>query len=145
VGKKKPKHKWTKKTIVYSVLTVLFVPLPFILFGLSLEDDRQNKLANDSFVTVGTIEKFKYGYKSSYIVYYFFVKNETVYHRTESYPYDVKKKWNLKEGEAFELKVVKSDYSVSEFNFSKPIDTLIDKDKFSVHKYNSWIHRSIIE
>ena len=59
--------------------------------------------------------------------------------------YDVKKKWNLKEGEAFELKVAKSDYFVHEINFSKRIDTLIDKNKFSVHKYNSWIHRSIIE
>ncbi|NAS29918.1 hypothetical protein GTQ40_02940 [Flavobacteriaceae bacterium R38] len=79
------------------------------------------------------------------IVYFYFVHNDTVFHKLKNLSRGGIKKLDIKKNDCFEMRVVKNDYGIFDIDFKKKKDTLIDKRKYRVQKYNTIIHRYIIE
>ncbi|MGH1383323.1 hypothetical protein [Kordia sp.] len=143
MGRKK-KNIWTKKNIIN---LILFFGIIVVLLKINIYD--KNKLANDSFKTVGVIEKLhpkkSIGKRSKDAIYFYFIKNDIVYHKILTKTVGVINNHKIKLNDCFELKVANSSNSIYELNLTKRIDTFIDKKLYQKHDYNSFIHRNIIE
>ncbi|WP_319811648.1 hypothetical protein [Polaribacter sp. PL03] len=79
------------------------------------------------------------------VVYFYFVKNNTVYHKITDLTVNGIERLGIKINDCFEVKVVESDYGIFAIDFKKKKDTIIDKRKYRIQKYNTSIHRNIIE
>ena len=79
------------------------------------------------------------------VVYFYFVQNDTVFHKIKDLSKGVIAKLRIKNNDCFEMKVVKSDYGIFDINFNLKKDTIIDKTKYKTQMYNTFIHRNIIE
>ena len=102
------------------------------------------------FTTYATVEKLKENVRKGRfgridIVYFYFIKNDTVVHKLKQIPVKSIQKQKIKLNETFRLKVAKSDYGVFEIDFSERVDTTINKKDYKTHKYNTLIHKNIIE
>lgn len=111
-------------------------------------------IKNDSFESVAVIEKLKrhssYShrkYRSRYrdIVYFYFVKNDTVFHKITFLKDKEIDKLGLQENQTFYLRVGNNDYDVFDVSFRSPVDTIIDKRLFEVQIYETGIHRRMVE
>lgn len=60
-------------------------------------------------------------------MYFYFVKNDSVFHNLKEIPAKSIRKQKIMLNETFKLKVAKSDYGVFEIDFTERIDTLIKK------------------
>jgi hypothetical protein len=147
--KKKRKKKLINKIKLTPLLTLLILG---IFFGLifTIKTYRKNKLTRGAFKTYGTVELLKENSRKGKsgridIVYFYFVKNDSVFHKIKQIPAKSIQKMKIKLNETYRVKVAKSDYSVFEIDFSERIDTVIRKDEYRNHIYNTFIHRNIIE
>ena len=134
------------KTIGYILLFVLHI---FTLLYF-YRQNRLDKLKNNSFTTYGIVEKLKPNSPKGTItredvVYFYFLKNDTVFHKISNLSEYEIERLGIKINDCFEVKVVKSDYEIFDIDFKKRKDTMIDKRKFKTQIYNSIIHRNIIE
>lgn len=148
--RKKNRKYWTKKDKIYSILTVGIIIIPLFFVIRYNAKTRKEKLNNESFITYGTIEKLKpYARKGTNttkdLVYFYFVKNDTVYHKIKHLTSGGIKNLDIRLNNTYEVKVVESDYGIFDIDFKKKRDTLIDKRKYKIQKYNTVIHRNIIE
>ncbi|SEM31474.1 hypothetical protein SAMN04488008_1155 [Maribacter orientalis] len=130
--------------LTLSLLGVFFL----LIYGVRVY--RQNKLKKGAFITFATIEKLKENVTKGKsgridIVYFYFIKNDSVIHKLKQIPAKSIKKKKLKLKESFKVRIAKSDYGVFEIDFEKRIDTIIDKRDYNTHIYNTFIHRNIIE
>lgn len=130
--------------------------LTFIILGIfflwiySVKINRKNKLEKEAFTTYATIELLKENRikgKSGRIdiVYFYFVKNDSVFHNLKEIPANSIRNKKIVLNETFRIEVAKSDYGVFEIDFTERIDTLIKKDEYKIQIYNTFIHRNIIE
>lgn len=143
---KQKKKSSSIKTIGYILLFVL----PIFTLLYFYRQNRLEKLKNNSFTTYGIVEKLKPNFPKGTttrkdVVYFYFVKNDTVFHKiSELTEYGIKN-LGIKINDCYEVKVVKSDYEIFHIDFKKRKDTMIDKRKFKTQIYNTSIHRYIIE
>ncbi|WP_223034881.1 hypothetical protein [Hanstruepera marina] len=150
MGRKKKKKYWSKKDKVYSVLTVVGIVTCLTVLITHNRKNRAEKLENESFETYGIIEKLRPNVSKSTttrrdVVYFYFVKNDSVFHKIKYLTNGGIKNLGIKLNESYALKVVESDYGIFDIDFKKRKDTLIDKRKYKVQIYNTTIHRNIIE
>ena len=150
MGRKKKKKYWSKKDKIYSVLTVVGIIGCLTILILFNRKNRIEKLENDSFETYGTIEKLRQNVSKSTttrkdVVYFYFVKNDSVFHKIKQLTNGGIKQLGIKQNESYSLKVVESDYGIFDIDFKKRKDTIIDKRNYKVQIYNTAIHRNIIE
>ena len=150
--KKKRKKKSNKKEIssIKKIGYILLVAFPIFILIYFYGKKRKEKLENNSFITYGTIEKLRPNVSKSTttrkdVVYYYFVKNDTVFHKIKQLTNGGIDNLGIKMNDCYQVKVVESDYGIFDIDFKKRKDTLIDKRKFKVQIYNTSIHRNIIE
>jgi hypothetical protein len=151
--KKKKRKKKSKKKEPNSIKKngyILLVALPFFVLIYFNGQNRKKRLKTESFTTYGTVEKLKPNTSKGRttrqdVVYFYFVKNDTVFHKLEQLTLGGIDRLKIKMNESFEMKVVKSDYGIFKIDFKKRKDTIIDKRKHQIQKYNTSIHRNIIE
>ncbi|MGK0447791.1 MAG: hypothetical protein ACJA2M_001570 [Polaribacter sp.] len=149
LGRKKKKY-WTKKDKVYSILIVGLIVIPLFFVIRYNAKNRHEKLNSESFTTYGTIEKLRPNVSKGKttrqdVVYFYFIKNDTVFHKLEQLTLGGIDRLGIKMNYCFEMKVVKTDYGIFDIDFKKRKDTLIDKKKYQNQKYNTFIHKNIIE
>jgi hypothetical protein len=130
------------------LLIALIVGL-FAYYIIERSAEKKFLLETNSFKTLGIIEKLKENSrkgKSDYedIIYFYFIKNDTIYHKIESTNKGFIKEKNIKKGDVFELNVVKNKFNYFKINFENKIDTLIVKNKTQFEVFNTFIHRNII-
>ncbi|WP_375239855.1 hypothetical protein [Aurantibacter sp.] len=130
------------------LITIIFF---IALFYLNVEN-RNDSLTNNSFITICVIEKLKpFSFSSSTktgkndAVYFYFVKNDTVFHKNELLKRGQIKDLELKTNQYFEIRISNSDYEVFEIDYKKKKDTIIDKNDHKIQIYNSIIHQNLIE
>lgn len=130
---RKKKNIWTNKGIIN---VILFVGIIIVLLKINIYD--KNKLANDSFKTIGVIEKLhpnkSIGKRSKDVIYFYFINNGIVYHKILTKALGVINSHKIKLNDCFELKVANSSNSIYELNLTKRIDTFIDKNLYQKHK-----------
>jgi hypothetical protein len=130
----------------------LLIAIVVSLFAFYIIEKRAEKkflLNTNSFKTLGVIEKLKENSRKGKsgredVIYFYFIKNDTIYHKIESTNKGFIKKENIKEGNVFELHVVKNDFGYFKMNFENKIDTLIVKNNNQFEVFNTFIHRNII-
>ena len=147
---KRKKKNWTNKDKIYSILTVGIIIISLFLIIRNNAKNREEQLENNSFLTYGTIEKFRPNVSKGKttrqdVVYFYFVKNDTVFHKLKQLTLGGIERLKLNIYESYEMKVVESDYGIFEIDFKKRKDTIIDKRNYKTQKYNTFIHRNIIE
>lgn len=150
--KKKKKRKSKKKEIssIKKIGYILLIAFPISILIYFNGKKRKEKLENNSFLTYGIIEKLRPNVSKSTttrkdVVYYYFVKNDTVFHKIKQLTNGGIDNLGIKMNDCYEVKVVESDYGIFDIDFKKRKDTLIDKRKYKVQIYNTSIHRNIIE
>lgn len=135
-----------KKSALIGTIFIMLLMIPLIYFS----NKRTEKLDKHGLLTFGIVEKLKPNQRkgrttSEDVVYFYFVVNDTVFHEIESISLNDISNKEIEIDKAFELKILRDDYSVNRINFNKPIDTFISKYKFHIHKYQSYRHKKIIE
>ena len=138
------------KKIKLTPLLTLIILGTFFLSIYSVKIYRKNKLTKGAFTTYATVELLKEDQRKGKsgridLVYFYFVKNDSVFHNLKEIPAKSIRKQKIMLSETFQLEVAKSDYGVFEIDFTERIDTLIKKDEYKTQIYNTFIHRSIIE
>lgn len=138
-----------KKIKLTPFLTLAIIGASFLII-YTFKIYKENKLDKGSFITYATVELLKENQKKSKfgkidLVYFYFIKNDSVFHRVSEIPVKGIRKKNIKLNETFKMNVASSDYGVFEVDFDKRIDTIINKKKYQTHIYNTFIHRNIIE
>ncbi len=145
---KKKRKPWTKKDTFYAILTAVIIFLIIFMFGKWRKNYEEKQLEN-SFTTVGVIEKLKErAVKKRGIedrIFFYFVKNDTVFHKTYFTRAGKIDKHKIKVGDCFKLKVAKEDDAVFEPYFDNRVDTIIDKKQYKNHIYNTMFHRMKFE
>lgn len=144
-SKKKRESSSTKKNGY-----ILLVFIPIFITAYFNGQQRKKRLSTESFNTIGVIEKLRPNSPKGRttrkdVVYFYFVKNDTVFHKITDLTENGIEKLGIKKNDCYKLKVVKSDYGIFDIDFKKRKDTLIDKRKYKVQIYNTSIHRNIIE
>ncbi|WP_298518799.1 hypothetical protein [uncultured Kordia sp.] len=145
---KKKRKPWTKRDTFYAILTLVVTFMILVFLSKTLKNYKEKQLA-DSFITIGVIEKLKEraskrkGVEDR--IFFYFVKNDTVFHRTYFTRPGKIDKHKIKVGDCFKLKVAKRDYAVFEPYFDNRIDTVIDKKQYKNHIYNTIFHRMKFE
>ena len=146
-GKRKPKP-WTIEDTFVAIVTVVIIFLMIFLMAKWAKNYEEKQLAN-SFMTVGVIEKLQHRTSKTRgtedRVFFFFVKNDTVFHRTHTLNTGKISELSLNVGDCFEVKVAKQDSEVFECYFNKRVDTIIDKNQYTNHVYNSVFHKMKFE
>lgn len=148
--KKKKSKKKKEPSSIKKIGYILLVFSPIFIMIYFNGQSRKEKLETESFNTIGVVEKLKPNSKKGRttrkdVVYFYFIKNDTVFHKLTDLTNNGIKRLGIKTNECYELKVVKSDYGIFEIDFNKKIDTIIDKSEYKTQKYNTSIHRNIIE
>ena len=139
-----------KKKIKLTPLLTLAILGTFFLLIYTVKAYKKNKLTNGTFTTYATIELLKENQRKGKsgridIVYFYFVKNDSVIHKLKQIPVKSIRKQKIKLNETFKIKIAKSDYGVFEIDFIERIDTIINKEDYRTQIYNTFIHRNIIE
>lgn len=148
---KKKREKQKKETrLPRKIGYILLFALPLFVFAYFNREYRQEKLKNDSFTTYGIIEKLmpnsaKGTTTRKDVVYFYFVKNDTVFHKIKNLTENGINRLGIKIDDCYEVKVVKSDYGIFDINFKKRKDTVIYKKSYKNQIYNTFIHKNIIE
>jgi hypothetical protein len=129
---------------------ILLFALPIFALIYFNGKKRKEKLENNSFLTYGIIEKLRPNVSKGTttrkdVVYFYFVKNDTVFHKIKQLTNGGIDNLGIKINDCYEVQVVESDYGIFDIDFKKRKDTLIDKSKYEFHIYNTGIHMSIIE
>ncbi|MDX6748149.1 hypothetical protein SHK09_15230 [Polaribacter sp. PL03] len=150
MAKKKKKSKKKEISSIKKIRYIILIALPIFILIYFNGKKREEKLENNSFVTYGVIEKLrpksmKGRTTRKDVVYFYFVKNNTVYHKITDLTVNGIERLGIKINDCFEVKVVESDYGIFAIDFKKKKDTIIDKRKYRIQKYNTSIHRNIIE
>ncbi|WP_159948002.1 hypothetical protein [Polaribacter septentrionalilitoris] len=148
---KKKREKQKKETSsLKKIGYILLFALPLFALIYFNRQNRQEKLKNNSFTTYGIIEKLRPNSPKGTttrkdVVYFYFVKNDTVFHKITDLTENGIKRLGLKINDCYEVKVVESDYGIFDIDFEKRKDTMIEKKNYKNQKYNTSIHRNIIE
>jgi hypothetical protein len=127
---------------------VLIVILIIILFNFS--EKRNEELEKNSYAAFGIIEKLKPNAPKGTttrkdVVYFYFVKDDTVFHKIVNLANSGIKSLGIKINDCFEVKVVECDHEIFKIDFNKKVNKFIDKKKYKIHIYNSERHRNLIE
>jgi len=127
-----------------------------IALGFYIDNRKEeNKLAeinSGNYKVYGIVEKLKphtsagrrYGDWKD-VVYLYYVKNDTVFHIIEDLLDGQIEKFEIKEYDSFSIKIAESDKDVFEIDFTKKLDTIIDKNEYKHQVYNTALHKYIIE
>ncbi|MFD2567180.1 hypothetical protein [Pseudotenacibaculum haliotis] len=147
--KKQKKDKKKKINRYLLIGTLGFFVLIFIFIYYNGKA-REQKLKDKGFDSVAIVEKLKLNASKGTtgtedIVYFYFVKGDTVFHKISSLHSGTIKRLKIKLNDAFLLRIVKDDYSIKKVNYKVRIDTFIDKRKYHIHRYNTLIHKNKIE
>ncbi|KAF9657703.1 MULTISPECIES: hypothetical protein [Tenacibaculum] len=139
-----------KKEIKLTPILTLIILAILFSFIYGLRAYQKNKLNKGAFITYATIEKLKENTRKGKsgrtdIVYFYFIKNDSVIHKLKQIPPKSIKKEKLKLNETFKIRVAKSDYNVFEIDFDERIDTVIRKQDYKTQVYNTFTHHNIIE
>ncbi|RBP26931.1 hypothetical protein DFR65_1131 [Oceanihabitans sediminis] len=150
MAKKKREKEKKETSSLKKIGYILLFALPLFVLIYFNGQNRQEKLKNDSFTTYGIIEKLlpnssKGTTTRKDVVYFYFVKNDTVFHKIKDLTENGIKRLGIKINDCYEVKVVKSDYGIFDIDFKKRKDTLIDKKNYKNQIYNTFIHKNIIE
>ena len=129
---------------------ILLVALPIFILIYFNRQSRKERLNKESFTTYGIIEKLSPNSRKGVttrkdVVYFYFVKNDTVFHKLTDLRENGIDNLGIQVNDCYEVKVVKSDYEIFDIDFKKKKDTIIDKRKYQIQKFNTSIHRNIIE
>jgi|TARA_R110002110_G_scaffold309364_2_gene522877 hypothetical protein len=119
-----------------------------LIYGVNVY--QKNKLTKGAFTTYATVELLKENQRKGKsgkidIVYFYFIHNDSVFHKLKQIPVRSISKQKIKLNETFKIKVAKLDYGVFEIEFTERIDTTINNDEYKTQIYNTFIHRNIIE
>jgi len=148
--KRKKKSKKKEPSSIKKIGYILLVALPFFVLFYFNGQNRKERLETEAFTTYGIIEKLRPNSMKGRttrkdVVYFYFVKNDTVFHKLTDLTENGIERLGIKINDCYEVKVVKSDYGIFDIDFKKKKDTIIDKRKYQIQKYNTSIHRNIIE
>jgi len=149
MSKRKNKRK-KESSSIKKIGKILLFAFPIFILVYFNGKRRKEKLENNSFLTYGIIEKLRPNVRKGKttrqdVVYYYFVKNDTVFHKIKQLSRGTIDNLGIKLNDCFEVKVVKSDYGIFDINLKKRKGTIIDKREYKVQIYNTSIHRNIIE
>ncbi len=150
MAKKKREQQKKETSFLKKIGYILLFALPLFALIYFNQQNRQEKLKNDSFTTYGVIEKLRPNSPKGTttrkdVVYFYFVKNDTVFHKITDLTENGIEQLGIKTNDCYEVKVVESDYGIFDIDFKKKKDSIIDKRKYQIQKYNTSIHRNIIE
>ncbi|MEM6685039.1 MAG: hypothetical protein AAF617_04505 [Bacteroidota bacterium] len=147
LGKRKPKP-WTIKDTFFAIVTVVITFLMIFMLAKWTKNYEKKQLEN-SFMTIGVIEKLQPRASKTRgtedRIFFFFVKNDTVFHRTHALDTGKISELSLNIGNCFEVKVAKQDAEIFECYFNKRVDTIIDKNQYTNHVYNTVFHKMKFE
>ena len=149
----------TRKQQKYSLRQIIIAAIIFpciIAIGMCFDEaknqSKSEKIKNESFKVYGIVEKLKPNSSKGKnfasrkdVVYLYYEKNDTVFHIIEDLPDGKIEKIGIKINDCFEIKVAESDNHIFEIDFNKTLDTVIDKNNFENHIYQTYIHKRIIE
>ncbi|WP_298346964.1 hypothetical protein [uncultured Algibacter sp.] len=151
MGKKKKSKYTLKQIIIYSIVIAGFVVIG-IFIDKKKEENKAEEIKSGNFKVYGMVEKLKpHSLKGKNfasrkdVLYLYYEKNDTIFHLIEDLPDGQIEKLGIKLNDCFEIKIAESDRNVFEINFSKKMDTLIDKNEFEFQVYKTDIHKNIIE
>lgn len=149
MGGKKKKSKKKKFSVWSFIATVVFLVSIFV-FGRIRAKLKEEKLKENGFNTIAIVEKLKpYSRKGKRsrkdIVYFYFVKNDTVFHKISDLNSGTINRLDIKINDAFDVRVVIGDYGMFKVDYEARVDTVIDKRDYQHQNYNTFIHRNIIE
>ncbi|WP_066219835.1 hypothetical protein [Formosa haliotis] len=101
---------------------ILLFALPLFVLIYFNGQNRQEKLKNESFTTYGIIEKLRPNSQKGTttrkdVVYFYFVKNDTVFHKITDLTENGIKRLGIKINDCYEVKVVKSDFGIFDIDF----------------------------
>lgn len=147
--KRKKKSSKRKFSIPQLIATVLFVVTIFV-FSQYNKRTRDKKLNELGFNTIAIVEKTKRNASKGTtgtkdLVYFYFVKNDTVFHKISDLHSGTINRFDINVGDAFPVRVVRDDYDIKKVDYSVKLDTFIDKGKYKIQRYNTLIHKNIIE
>lgn len=137
----------SEKQKAIGVIIIFFIPI-FVMIYINGKN-RKEQLANNSLMTIGVIEKLVESTSKGVstrvdVVYFYFVQNDTVFHKIEDFSEGYIEQRELKINDCFETKIVKPNYVVFDIDFNKRVDTTINKNAYRIHKYNSSRHEDFI-
>ncbi len=143
--KNSPKSK-SNKYIFYSLISISV----FLLCIYVYKQIRNLKFDEGSFKAYGMVEKidtnaFDGKTAKKDIVYFFFIKNDTVFNKIKHLPNGSIKKHNINLKDCFELTIAKSDYSIFDIDFEKKKDTVLKKSNYTNQHYTSNAHKKLLE
>ena len=151
MGKKKNK-KYTPKQILIYLIGISGIIYLGIFFDKTKEDNRKKEIEGGSFKANGIVEKLKtrsrQGKGSSGlkdVVYLYYEKSDTIFHIIKSLPYRQIDKLGIKLNDCFEIRIAESDNDIFQIDFTKKLDTFIDKNFYQYQIYKTRIHKNIIE
>ena len=135
------------------------ITLPLALFTIAVllffyfyhyETAKRTKLQQGAFESYATLEKLKENSRDGKtdkvdLIYFYFVKNDTVFHKLKRMPAEFVKKKRLKQNETYKIRVADTDYSVFKIDFKERVDTTILKQNYTTQIYDSFIHKNILE
>lgn len=138
------------------IVTLFIVFLVVIGIGIFLEGKKESNIKKEisagHFKVYGVVEKLKprsrngrnYASRKD-VVYLYYEKNDTIFHIIEDLPSGQIKKLEINQNDCFLIKIAKYDKDIFSIDFSKKLDTLIDKNNYKNQVYKSMIHKNIIE
>ena len=150
MGKKNKKKYSKKQIIIYSIVFVGIIALGFFA-DKKKEDNNAEEINSGNFNAYGIVEKLKpRSMKGSYtsrkdVVYLYYKKNDTIFHIIENLPDGQIEKLEIKLNDCFLVKIAESDNDIFNIDFTKKMDTLVDKDNYQHQVYKTEIHKKIIE
>ena len=131
------------------LIGIILIGILFSIIFL-VSNKRNEKLENNSFTTIGIIEKLRPRASKSTItkedvIYFYFIKNDTVFHKLTTLSVGNIENKKIELNNSYELRVVESDYGIFKIDFNKKVDRFIDKKDYEKHVYNSEKHKNWIE
>jgi len=146
-GKKQIKKKlnFMDRAKIAAIILAIFSPLFVYIFFKNQE--RNDLLQNNSFNTIAVIEKLKPRQRkgisgSEDVIYFKFLRRDTIIHQIEQVMSGEISRKNIKIGNAYEVKVVNTDYRIFKLNLETKIDYQDSNWKSKIHKYLSERHKS---
>ena len=146
----KKKKKYTSKQKLVYVISTLVIMSFFFYLDFYFKEKKKEKINNGSFETFAVIEKVKSNVRKSGrynsrkdVVYFYFIRNDTVFHRIENKQNHFIKKNDISLGNSFRIKIASTDYDVFEIDFNDKMKESIDIKSF-INVYESERHEKIL-